>query len=518
MSETIGKMRIFTAKYGDIMKRFLLILLVFTGIQVISSAQEHRRYALVWNDEFDSGELDKSVWAKTKRSQSSWAMHMTSNDALYGFEDGNLVLWGKVNDFLPNDTASVLTGGVWSRHRKAFGFGRVEVRAKFDVASGFWPAIWMLPETNQAINWPYGGEIDIMEHFMDRPHIDQTVHTRYTYLLRKRTRPPYVNYAPYREGEYNTYGVERFQDSLVFFVNGQRTFCYPRYRKGVDGQFPFSNYDYYLIIDAQLGGDASPHIDMTKLPVALRVDYVRYYELDTKTDVIPEPNDFQLLKNKRYKFRKVVVNKKEHFNHPDEYHIVVKRGKATISGNLQWAQSTLQQLVDENGYISNLEVRDYPACPYRGIALDEKNCRLTFEELAKMLDMMAFYKLNYLKWNGNGVCSTEEVNLLKEQARNLGITIIDDIPADVGLFMLGDNTQIPAMNRVFSKMALGKGGLLYLNAFGVDEMETLMAFAERYWRGGSAGAVEGGELSPAGTRLANFKERVAIHHRLYHQK
>ena len=53
-------------------------------------------------------------------------MHMTSNDALFGFEDGNLVLWGKVNDFLPNDTASVLTGGVWTRRRKAFGFGRLE--------------------------------------------------------------------------------------------------------------------------------------------------------------------------------------------------------------------------------------------------------------------------------------------------------------------------------------------------------------------------------------------------------
>lgn len=381
------------------MKRFCFTLLIVIGFHLISLAQEHRRYALVWSDEFDTGVLDQSVWSKTKRSPSQWAIHMTKNDALFSFEDGNLVLWGKVNDFLPSDTASVLTGGVWSRYRKAFGFGRVEVRAKFDVASGFWPAIWMLPETNQAINWPYGGEIDIMEHFMDRPHIDQTVHTRYTYLLRKRTRPPYVNYAKYREGEYNTYGVERFHDSLVFFINGQRTFCYPRYRKGEDGQFPFSNYDYYLILDAQLGGNPSPYIDTTKLPVALRIDYVRYYELDSKTDVIPEPKEFQQLGNRKYKFKKMEVNAKETFANPDEYRIVVKRGKATVSGNVAWAQSTLNQLIDERGMIANLEIHDWAVYPFRGFMHDTGRNYQPISMLKETIDLMHFYKLNYFHWH-----------------------------------------------------------------------------------------------------------------------
>ena len=502
------------------MKRFFLILVIITDFQVLSTAQEHRRYALVWNDEFNSGTLDKSVWSKTWRSHSDWAIHMTSNDALYSFEDGDLVLWGKVNDFLPKDTASVLTGGVWTRHRKAFGFGRVEVRAKFDVASGFWPAIWMLPQNNKAINWPYGGEIDIMEHFMERPYVDQTVHSSYTHLLRKKNRPPYVNYAEYREGEYNTYGVERFQDSLVFFVNGRRTFCYPRYRKGVDGQFPFSNFDYYLILDAQLGGSPSPNIDMTKLPVALRIDYVRYYELDTKTDVIPEPKEFQQLGTKKKKLKKVFYDTKTHFTNPDEYHLKIKCGKATISGNRHWAESTLAQLVDENGRITNLEVHDGAVCPYRGIALDSKGSRLSFDEIVKLLDLMAFYKLNYLQWDEKGTFSTEEANTLKEHARDLGITVIKDFPdiPDVGLFLLGDNSQVPAMNRVFSKIAIGKGGFLYLKAFGEEEVEAIMAFAERYWRGGDAGENEGGALCPAGSRLANFKERMEIHKTRFHNK
>ena len=505
------------------MKRFLIILLIFSYFLKPASAQEHRRYSLIWNDEFNAGSLDKTVWSKIWRSQANWAIHMSSADTLYAFDDGDLVLRGMKNDFLPKDQAPFLTGGVWSRYRKAFGFGRLEVRAKFDVAQGFWPAIWMLPETNKALNWPYGGEIDIMEHFRNDPMVSQTVHSHYTYNLGKRKHPSHVAYPSYSEGEYNIYGVERFQDSLVFFVNGRRTFNYPRYRSGDNGQFPFSQHDYYLILDAQLGKDGSPSIDNSKLPVELRIDYVRYYEVDTKTDVIPEPKEFDQLGTKKFRFKKMVVKKNEQFANPDEYRIVVKRGKATVSGNVNWAQATLEQLVDEQGRIANLEVHDWAACPYRGISLDRYGKRWTCNEIRQLLDVMTFYKLNYLLWNSDGECSEEEINNLREYASDLGIQMIDDIPnvADVGLFLLSNNAQFPLVNRVFSKMAIGQGGFLSLNEFGDKELEALMAFAERYWRDGSAGKATNNAglpdtLSEAGTRLANFKEKVKVHRQRYH--
>ena len=271
------------------MKRCLITLLIFSCLVGSISAQEHRRYALMWNDEFNGDVLDAKVWSKIWRGRSEWAVHMSSADTLYAFDDGSLVLRGMVNDFMPNDKAPFLTGGVWSKHKKSFGFGRLEVRAKFDVAQGFWPAIWMLPQTSQALDWPHGGEIDIMEHFRSNPTVNQTVHSHYTVNLRKRNRPSQVVYPKYNEGEYNTYALERFYDSLVFYVNGRKTLNYPRFRDGANGQFPFSQHDYFLILDAQLGYDRSPYIDTAKLPVELRIDYVRYYELDTKTDVIPEP-------------------------------------------------------------------------------------------------------------------------------------------------------------------------------------------------------------------------------------
>ena len=456
------------------MKRILYILLAFAAFTQLSYAQEHRRYALVWHDEFDSDALDNKAWKKIWRNKSDWAVHMSSDPALYGFENGELVLWGKVNDFLPNDTAQFLTGGIWSKNRKAFGFGKIEIKAKFDVAEGFWPAIWMLPHTNQAIDWPHGGEIDIMEHFGNNPYVNHTIHTHYTYNLRKRTRPPYVAYPPYRQGDYNTYGVERFHDSLVFFVNGQRTFCYPRYRDGVDGQFPFSEHDYFLIMDAQLGHDGSHYIDTAKLPVALRIDYVRYYELDTQTDVIPEPKEFRQTGKKKMQIRKVVYDKKTHFDNPDEYRIVIKSGKAIVSGNRHWAENTLVQLVDEQGRAAKLEVHDWTDRPMRAVKLDKT---YNDEQLKQIIDLMGFYKLNVLYWPSSDIS-----NEIAVYAAEKGVTV--------------------------------KAAANSVNGVVMGTPNEMMTVSERLWNGSNVkeeSHTSSNTLTFDGSRQANFEEKMAVH-------
>ena len=493
------------------MKRFTLLLLFLAGFVGLMNAQEHRRYALVWHDEFNDGVLDGRVWSKIPRGKADWAIHMSSNDTLFAFDDGDLVLRGMENTFLPKDKAPFLTGGVWSKNKKAFGFGRVEVRARFDVAQGFWPAIWMLSQNNNALNWPHGGEIDIMEHFRDNSYVNNTVHSHYTYNLGRRNRPSHVAYPKYNEGEYNTYSVERFQDSLVFFVNGKRTLNYPRYHNGEDGQFPFSQHDYYLILDAQLGRDRSPYIDTAKLPVELRIDYVRYYEVDTKTDVIPEPKDYQQYTQKRYKFKKIVVDNEKVFDDPDAYHIVTRRGRATISGNVVWAKSTLTQLIGEDGRIANVDFYDEAACSCRGVSLEKYDKKVTLEEMNRLLDVMAFYKLNYLIWNEDGIRSVGDASSLRQHAQDLGITIVSGNSKAID----ANTVDLPDASQIFLRPASKTGGWFYLKSLEADNLDAMRAFAERYWRGGDAG--EGAEnglpvpISTAGSRWANFMEKLAVH-------
>lgn len=79
-----------------------------------------------------------------------------------------------------NDTAPYLTGGVYTKGKKLFTGGRVEVCARLQAAKGAWPAIWMLPEKAE---WPKGGEIDIMERLNHDRIAYQTTHSYYTHIL-----------------------------------------------------------------------------------------------------------------------------------------------------------------------------------------------------------------------------------------------------------------------------------------------------------------------------------------------
>ena len=138
---------------------------------------------------------------------------------------------------------------------------------------------------------------------------------------------------------------------------------------------------------------------LAKLPVELRADYVCCYESDTITDVIPEPKEFQQFNSKKKKLRKVVYDEKTCFDNPDEYRLVVKCGKATISGNRHWAESTLAQLMDENGKLNDVEIHDWASYPFRGFMHDTGRNYQPVSLLKETLDLMCFYKLNYFHWH-----------------------------------------------------------------------------------------------------------------------
>ena len=138
---------------------------------------EREGWQLVWHDEFDGKELS-DVWTRIPRFKNppEWDKFMSSHDKLYKVKGGKLILYGLVNDFLPEDTAHFLTGGVYTRGKMLFQRGRIDIRLKMDDASGAWPAAWLLPEGR----WPDDGEIDIMERLNSDDFAHQTIHSKIT--------------------------------------------------------------------------------------------------------------------------------------------------------------------------------------------------------------------------------------------------------------------------------------------------------------------------------------------------
>ncbi len=265
----------------------LLMLLSIPGMAKDNKTNKSNKYKLVWQEDFKGSSFDAKSWSKIPRDRPDWKRHMSYDDRLYEVKDGKLILYGVNNDGtylydlngdgkLEADTARFVTGGLYTKHKKTIEYGKVEVRAKLGQAQGAWPAIWMLPDRD--IAWPMGGEIDIMEHLNYDPMAYQTVHTYYTHTLKLDSNPPHSATGKIDTNGYNVYAVEILPDELIFSINGEKTFSYPRIQTDKEGQYPFGD-SFYLLIDMQIEGSWVGKADPSQLPVKMEIDWVKMYKL-----------------------------------------------------------------------------------------------------------------------------------------------------------------------------------------------------------------------------------------------
>lgn len=254
------------------MRRVVIFFLIGL-VSFVVNAQKPK-YKLLWKENFGGKELRADRWSKIPRGSSDWNNFMSDDERCYNLSDGEMTLIGLVNDYLPQDTAPYVTGGIYTKGKFSITYGKVEVKARLEGAQGAWPAIWMLPENAP---WPDGGEIDIMERLNHETKAYQTVHSYYTYTLNIKE-PANSATAPIRPYKYNVYAVEILPDSLVFSINGKRTFAYPRIVTPHKGQFPFGT-PFYLLIDMQIEGRWVGKARPEELPAKMIVDWVKFYEL-----------------------------------------------------------------------------------------------------------------------------------------------------------------------------------------------------------------------------------------------
>ena len=136
-----------------------LVLMLCTAVMPLFAQTEtgnprraHKGWRLVWAEEFDSDQLDTTSWSRCKAGGADWMRHMSPLDSLCRVEDGTLRLYGIRTPEGLDDDRPCITGGVDSKGKRSLrGPARIDVRARFDCAQGFWPAIWLMPDSD--IGW-----------------------------------------------------------------------------------------------------------------------------------------------------------------------------------------------------------------------------------------------------------------------------------------------------------------------------------------------------------------------------
>jgi beta-glucanase (GH16 family) len=256
--------------------RLFVGLLIASQLMFSSGAKcQKHGWKLIWSDEFSSnGKPDSSKWTFSGRGTADWKCYCTDDTATAFVKGGFLYLRG-IQSNNPSDTAKYMTGCIQTKGKFSFKYGKLEVRAKLSQGQGSWPAIWLLGENG---TWPDNGEIDVMEHLNFDTIFYQTMHSYYIDKLNHRKDPQYFTTAAFNANDFNVYGMEWFADRIDLFINGKKTFSYPKILNDTTGkQWPFDQ-PFYIILDQALGGNWPGPVNKNDLPQQMIVDWVRVYQ------------------------------------------------------------------------------------------------------------------------------------------------------------------------------------------------------------------------------------------------
>jgi beta-glucanase (GH16 family) len=248
-------------------KRMIVFPLFIYPASISVIAQESipvKDYRLVWQDNFNGTELDKTKWGFRglgKRGDS-----FKSKDAVRLDGKGHLVI--EVN--VRND--SVFSGMIATENKFEPLYGFFECRASLATCPGIFPAFWLQSRSNRDYGTPErnGVELDIFEYF---PHAkkDSVAHTLHWggYGPSHQVAGPVWGALQKSKDGFHTFGLEWTPDGYTTFVDGIKTYT---------GNVLVSKVAEFMILSIAVNKSAAGPLDHSCLPDRFIVDYVRVYK------------------------------------------------------------------------------------------------------------------------------------------------------------------------------------------------------------------------------------------------
>jgi beta-glucanase (GH16 family) len=241
---------------------------------------------LFWHDEFDGATLNTTNWTALNRQDSY------NNEKQYYLPSQAAVANGNLQITATNQAiANKLYRSGLITSNALYGPGRFEARIDLPTTQGMWPAFWLNP--NQ-VQWPLGGEIDILENKGSQPTIVSSafhwqkdpgpccgahLFTSKIYTAASGGNP--VNFT----AGFHTYAVEwdKNQTSnaneIRYYVDDNLFFTVTQNSSMSDANFTTAkNIILNLAVGGDFGGDPN---GTTVFPQTMLVDYVRVWHRPT---------------------------------------------------------------------------------------------------------------------------------------------------------------------------------------------------------------------------------------------
>lgn len=243
-----------------------------------------RKWTMVWNDEFNSGEIDTSKWNFVVAGGgfgNNEHQFYTDRKKNARIEQGRLIMEAHKEVYKGSDYTS---SKLFTEGKGDWLYGKFEARIKTPQGQGIWPAFWMMPtgyDKNYGM-WPMCGEIDIMEILGHEPKTTYgTLHygKPHTHTGKSYQLPSGASFA---DG-FHVFTTEWEPGIIRWYVDGklfsEQTDWFTT-APGASWPAPFDQ-KFYLQLNVAVGGNwpGSPD-NTTKFPQRMEIDWVRVYTLD----------------------------------------------------------------------------------------------------------------------------------------------------------------------------------------------------------------------------------------------
>jgi len=237
-------------------------------------------YKLLWNDEFSGDQIDPNNWNfEIGNGDNGWGNHeleyYTNSPKNVFVSNGNLIIEARKESISGFNYSSAR---MTTQNKKAFTFGRIDIRAKLPVAKGMWPALWMLGSNISTVPWPACGEIDIMELIGTDPKTTHsTLHWGASTQSHASKGAAYTLPSGDFSQQFHVFSAVWVKDSINFLVDDQLYLTVSKTDLGT-ANYPFNDPQFF-IFNVAVGGDwPGPPDNSTSFPQRMFVDYVRVFQ------------------------------------------------------------------------------------------------------------------------------------------------------------------------------------------------------------------------------------------------
>ena len=236
---------------------------------------------LVWHDEFDGEALNEDFWThEIGNGVNGWG----NNELEYyqaentSVKNGYLTIKAQIQNI---DGFHYTSSRIVTKGKKAFTYGRVDIRAQLPKGQGIWPALWMLGSniSDPGIGWPKCGEIDIMEMIGGGVGRDDKVYGT-AHWDNAGTYASYGGNTTLKDGaffndKFHVFSIVWTEKSIIWYLDDVQYHVIDT----TPAELSEFQKEFFIVFNVAVGGNWPGSPDTrTTFPQRMVVDYIRVFQ------------------------------------------------------------------------------------------------------------------------------------------------------------------------------------------------------------------------------------------------